>query len=34
MGSGTAEVPLNDYGTNLGREEKDSYRERKNTSKK
>jgi hypothetical protein len=28
-------VPLNDYGSNLGRaEEKDSYKERKNTSRK
>jgi hypothetical protein len=35
MGSGTAPVPLNDYGSNLGRaEEKDSYKERKNTSRK
>jgi len=34
MGGGTESVPPNDYGTNLGREEeKDSCKEKKNTSK-
>jgi hypothetical protein len=33
MGGGTETVPPNDYSTNLGRaEEKDPYKERKNTS--